>query len=890
MRITAIGLVPWRGFLQPPVHTARAVLTRRQGWTLSLTDEAEHTGVGEAAPLPRSDRGTALALRQLALSVVPEQPSEIAQFVAGLALPPAAGHAVEQALLELLAQRTGRSVAVLLGGREDAALPLHALVDDAAGARAAVAAGATAVKVKVGRLPLEADVARVAAVRSAVGPDVRLRLDANGAWTLAEAQAALTAFAPHGIEWLEEPVRDRDLAALAALRSWTRAPSQHGLGIALAVDESCRDGNDLAAVLAARAADIVVLKPMLVGSLHGTVALAHAAAAAGLRVVVTTCLDGPVAEAAVVAVARACPPHALIGVGLDRRLAPGHSRRSPLPVAGLTIPQPLSAAAVARPHHAALHADVHETLNFRQLADLSGQLATWLARQGVGPGPHRDRRDTVALLAPAAAPFVVALHGIGWLGAVAAPLDVRATLADRAVALRLLQPDIVLVAPGLAVPAGPWRVRELPTVAALSGLPVHPAQDWALTEVRVHVLTSGSTGSPKLVALTTAQWLFGTFGSAIRLGHDPGERWLACLPLHHVGCLAILMRSLWLATTVVLHERFDAARVAQALDAGDATAVSLVPTQLARVLATRASVAFPKELRVVLLGGAPAEPGLLARCRALHVPVARTWGMTETASQVATAAPDDPAPGLPPLPFAAVSTLPNGRLQVTGPLAGASPLLTGDHGVIDADGRVHVHGRVDNVIVRGGENLAPEPIETTLLRHAAVAEAIVVGMPHPIWGQVPAAVVVVRAPVSVAELHDFMAAQVPPPSRPVRYLLVPELPRSATGKLLRGRVRQWLQQAQAGQAAAQTVRDLARQESLQVDEGVDVAHLGVQHIILQATDLEHERDGPLAHAGDADCHCQPVAETHGRAKVGLGVDQGHAPTLAVEHVGHTGSG
>ena len=616
---------------------------------------------------------------------------------------------------------------------------------------------------------------------------------------------------------------------------------------------------------------------MAIGRLSATVALARRAADAGLRVVVTSCLDGAVAEAAVLAVARACPPQALAGVGLDRRLVL-RNRLEERRAAGDALPNPLAMSARDRPEHPALVCD-GRTLTYAQLAAETAQTAHWL--QGLGV----QRASRVAIVAPVGLDLARVFHAVGWLGAVAMPLDPAAPLTDRAAALGILVPDLVVAAVGLAVPAGAWRqeVLNLPFVSQAPRAPAPLPVAWSLDSVRVCLLTSGSSGAPKPVELTTSQLLFSTMGGAIRLGHLPADRWLACLPMHHVGGLAILWRAAWLGITAVVHCRFDAARVAQVLDSGDVSLVSLVPTQLARVLALRPSQPFPQSLRAVLLGGAAAPSSLLADCRKLGVPVARSWGMTETGSQVATSAPFDDAPGLPLLPFAEASVAPDGRVSLSGPLAGSAGVRTADRGEVDATGRIHIQGRIDDVILRGGENISPAAIEAALLQHPAVAEALVVGCVDADLGQVPVAAVVLRAPVEPAVLREWLAAWLPATHVPRRISVLRELPRSSLGKVLRGRVRQILEQAEAIEPSPQPLRHGARPEAGQVDEGVDVADAGTQ-LAVQVRDVERELDGPLAELRHADGDAQAIAQAHGRAEVGLGVDQRHAPAFALEDV------
>jgi O-succinylbenzoic acid--CoA ligase len=447
------------------------------------------------------------------------------------------------------------------------------------------------------------------------------------------------------------------------------------------------------------------------------------------------------------------------------------------------LPNPLWSARVAQPKQAALAAG-GLTCSARDLTLGVTRAAGRLAQAGIGPGDH------VALCGPPSPSWVIALHAIGWVGATAVPLPPNAPRPELARRLELADADHLLLTHGLDA-AARATLRSLRAEARfLNELPLGPApreRFWPLDEPRVIVFTSGSTGAANAVPLATSQLVMSAFGSAIRLGHDPSDRWLACLPFHHVGGLSILYRCAFYGTTVVLHERFRPEAVAQALDAGDATLVSLVPTMLEQVLDARPQAPFPSTLRAVLLGGDATPPALLERCRALKVPVALTWGMTETASQVATRAPGDLAPDTgcgAPLPFARVESR-AGVLTVRGPLAGGE-VRTRDLGRIDASGRVHVAGREEGFIVSGGETVALGEVEAVLAAHPRVAEAAVIGMTDPRWGERPLALVVARDPrLDAGEVEAWCRDRLSGFKVPARFEVVPSLPRTELGKLAR---------------------------------------------------------------------------------------------------------
>jgi o-succinylbenzoate---CoA ligase len=249
----------------------------------------------------------------------------------------------------------------------------------------------------------------------------------------------------------------------------------------------------------------------------------------------------------------------------------------------------------------------------------------------------------------------------------------------------------------------------------------------------------------------------------------------------------VLLRSAIYGTTAVVHERFDAERVRRALEGGEATLASLVPTMLVRL--REAGLADAPRLRAVLLGGGPAPPELIDWARAAGLPVRLTYGMTETASQVATAEPGERAAR--PLPGVELRIAAGGEILVRGPMVARGALSrdgwlhTGDRGRIDEAGRLQVEGRLGNLIVTGGENVAAEEVEQALLAHPAVADADVVGTPDPEWGEAVSAFVVVSGAVDADELLAWCRKRLAAYKVPKRIEQVSGLPRSPAGKLLR---------------------------------------------------------------------------------------------------------
>ncbi|GAA1716324.1 o-succinylbenzoate--CoA ligase [Isoptericola hypogeus] len=331
-----------------------------------------------------------------------------------------------------------------------------------------------------------------------------------------------------------------------------------------------------------------------------------------------------------------------------------------------------------------------------------------------------------------------------------------------------------------------------PAVVPLPRVTSTPLPDGTALLVR----TSGSTGTPREVALTAPALRASATATHERLG-GPG-RWVLALPPTHVAGLQVVVRSVLAGTPLTAAEpgvRFAPETFADLLDAAlrdagdDPVYASLVPTQVHRLVAAAAGGA-PRGLRAlarcagVLLGGAATPPLLLRQAREAGVRVITTYGMSETAGgcvydgvplrdvRVRLASPDASVPrddaSVPRHGQAPRGSDSSGAVGVielagptlaagyvgddaataaafrTGPGTGERWFRTSDLGRVDPDGTLHVLGRADDVVVTGGENVAPAPVEA-LLGELLGGEACVVGVPDPEWGQALVAVVTASA-------------------------------------------------------------------------------------------------------------------------------------------------
>jgi O-succinylbenzoic acid--CoA ligase len=372
----------------------------------------------------------------------------------------------------------------------------------------------------------------------------------------------------------------------------------------------------------------------------------------------------------------------------------------------------------------------------------------------------------------------------------------------------------------LAVPVGPAALTVLPCLtdalagdapvlpyAASAAQPAVPPHDPAdLPEgLAVVVGTSGSTGTPKRALLTAAALTASSRATHEQLG-GPGQ-WLLALPAHHVAGLQVLLRSLDAGTTPVamdltggfVPQAFVAA--ATQLDPDQRRYTSLVPTQLLRLLDDpRGGSDALRAFDAVLVGGAAMPPRLRRRAERARVRVVATYGMSETAGGCVYDGK--------PLPCTEIAFDDEGRIHLGGATVAhgylGRPDLTAEAFGVDEDGmrwfrtddvghtdestRLHVDGRVDDLVNTGGLKVAPRLVEEAIIDHVpGVADVVVVGSPDPEWGEALCALVVlepgaVRAGLTAAELRAHLRGILPDHALPRRAVTVTDLPLRGPGK------------------------------------------------------------------------------------------------------------
>jgi o-succinylbenzoate---CoA ligase len=399
--------------------------------------------------------------------------------------------------------------------------------------------------------------------------------------------------------------------------------------------------------------------------------------------------------------------------------------------------------------------------------------------------PSRNRRPLRAIMlnGPADSPALIdplraALDGTG---PAILPVDAGLPASQVAALLEAFAPDEV-VAPG--------------TTAGRSGRGAEPDRGGIGEDTAVIIGTSGSTGTPKGVELSASALLASARASMARLGARPGERWLACLPVTHVAGLQVLVRSLQSGTDPVVAQVGDPAAAA-------AAHVSIVPTQLVRLMDSAGGRAALAGFSSVLVGGAAASAGLLGAARAAGARVVTTYGMSETCGGCVY-------DGV-PLDGVSVRAGADGRLRISGPVLmnryygqpeltasvlvdggipgdaarGGREFVTSDLGRVDESGRVVVRGRADDLIITGGHKVIPGEVAAVLSSCPGVKDVVVVGRPDPEWGERVTAVIVPEDqeyPPALELLRIHVRAALPRYACPSEVVLAETIPVLSNGK------------------------------------------------------------------------------------------------------------
>lgn len=421
------------------------------------------------------------------------------------------------------------------------------------------------------------------------------------------------------------------------------------------------------------------------------------------------------------------------------------------------------------------------------------------------------RAGRIGLAVGPSAIGIAALHGVTRAGVSTVLVHPRLTTIEMERLLTEADAVGLVVDPGAALDLPPGRgtlvldIGELDAASIGSGLE-RRTRVATIEDAEFLVPTSGTTARPRIVCLPLDR--IAASATAWTAFLPPATGWLLSLGLGHVAGIGIVVRaSLTGVPVVTVADRSVGAMLAAMAGARDhhdvvVSHLSLVASQLAALLDETADAPPPDGIRAVILGGGPIPPALLERALDAGWPVIPSYGLTETASGVVALPTDEVRDHVGtvgwPLPGVSVRIDDDRHIAIRGPMTFTGYLgevtnpadawiRTGDLGRLDPDGRLTVLGRADDVIIRGGENIAPAEVEAALLEHPGIAATTVVGVTDPTWGAVPVAIIVPSAGDGPddAALDAHLTGRLARFKLPARYIRVRALPRNDLGKVVR---------------------------------------------------------------------------------------------------------
>jgi acyl-CoA synthetase (AMP-forming)/AMP-acid ligase II len=458
----------------------------------------------------------------------------------------------------------------------------------------------------------------------------------------------------------------------------------------------------------------------------------------------------------------------------------------------------------------------------------AGRLAAKIRDAGV---------ERVAMLDVSSPAVPLALFGSAWAGRPFVPLNYRLTGDELDALIERVKPVLLVTdaerAAKLAGREG-VQVMEREAFLALAREGATPESDWSMEpeDVAIWLFTSGTTGAPKAALLRQKHLVSYILTSVEFMSADEADAALVSVPPYHIAGMAAVLSSIYSGRRIVQLPAFSPEGWLELAEREGVTNAFVVPTMLARIVETLEAGGgkAPRALRALAYGGGKMPLPVIERVMRLmgHLDLTNAYGLTETSSTISVLGPDDhreaaasqdpavrrrlasvgrPLPGVEveihdseakPLPAGERGEICVRGEQVSGEYLGRASRVqpdgwfpTHDGGFLDEGGYLFLEGRIDDVIVRGGENLSPGEIEDVLLDHPAVADAAVVGVPDEEWGEGVAAAIVLKAGASASaeEIRDWVKKHMRSSRVPQVIRFEAELPYNETGKLLRRKVR-----------------------------------------------------------------------------------------------------
>ena len=431
--------------------------------------------------------------------------------------------------------------------------------------------------------------------------------------------------------------------------------------------------------------------------------------------------------------------------------------------------------------------------SFVDVGDMAATYSKALLKEGI------KTQDRILIYLPSTVEFIEIVLACFEIGAIAAPISPMLIDSELEQIITTIQPKLIITSwnqklPDSRFPISVSCIEELPNASSGCSVITNNYKK-NIEDVCSIILTSGTTGIPKAVQLT-----YGNFEASCNnwnefLQFQPNDQFLCCLPLHHIGGLAVMLRALMFGFSVNLVSTFEAKLVLGTIIKHPVTIISLVPTMLKRILDLEGGLNALKSLRWILLGGGPSPEYLLDLSIREKLNIVKVYGMSETCSgTVGLKLLDEPHKKLyAGRPFSSVKIwTENDELHISGPM-----VMKGYVGEVETNGTHTSHdlGRVDDdnlifldirrkdLIVTGGENVNPLEVEKALLNIDGITDAAVVGVEDAEWGERVQAFVVSEFQISNFNFRNPLKGKISDFKIPKEFIQVPSIPRNELGKI-----------------------------------------------------------------------------------------------------------
>jgi len=421
--------------------------------------------------------------------------------------------------------------------------------------------------------------------------------------------------------------------------------------------------------------------------------------------------------------------------------------------------------------------------------------------------------DRVAILSPHSEDFVLVILALWKLGAVPVPLDFKLPQGDIENLVNFSRVKAVLIHNDFAEHfAAAGNSLYFPFGYSFDN-PVPAKINYNEDKTALIIFTSGTIGSPKGVMHTFKSLINSCRAANSLLNAQPWDRCLLSLPLYHIGGFSIILRALYFGAAAAFPKDISTDEIIRSLLNFKPTHISLVPTQLKRILENEIQ-AYP-EIKNLLIGGGPASDDIIIEACKKNWPVNKVYGSSETAAFVTALEKEEtinrPASSGKALPDVEIKIFREDASSLSGEVLIKSPALfagylfnaaeteeklrdgfyrTGDIGYIDSEGYLFIETRRTDLIISGGENINPVEVEELIIKHPSVEEICVTGINDAEWGQAVAAVIVLKPnkTIEAEEVKNFMAGKAAAYKIPKKVFIAESLPRTSLGKIKRSEV------------------------------------------------------------------------------------------------------